>query len=172
MGMANDTTPRSTWFDAVITNLPSFPHLTFSRKALVVACLFLVGIIGYIDYLTGYERSLLLFYLLPISLAARFGSWTFGLAIVGISVAVWKQSDIAAGTPLLGWLFSPMRFLRACYRSYERLFLNWIDACVNGRRLCSGRSLSGSGLTRRLREWPIANDAVWARTCMTALGSI
>src|SRR6266700_3169206 len=110
MGMANDTIPRSTWFDAVITNLPSFPHLTFSRKALVVACLFLVGIIGYIDYLTGYERSLLLFYLLPISLAAWFGSLTFGLAIVGISVAVWKLSDLAAGIPAVGFWNAGMAF--------------------------------------------------------------
>src|SRR5438046_6974919 len=97
MGMANDTIPRSTWFDAVITNLPSFPHLTFSRKALVVACLFLVGIIGYIDYLTGYERSLLLFYLLPIYLAAWFGSLIFGLAFVGFSVEFWCKSDCDVG---------------------------------------------------------------------------
>ena len=108
--MANDTIPRSTWFDTVIANLPSFTRLTLSRKALVIACLFLVGIIGYIDYLTGYERSLLLFYLLPISLAAWFGSLTLGLAIVAVSVTVWKLSDLAAGIPALGFWNAGMAF--------------------------------------------------------------
>jgi hypothetical protein len=108
--MANDTIPRSTWFDTVIANLPSFTRLTLSRKALVIVCLFLVGIIGYIDYLTGYERSLLLFYLLPISLAAWFGSLALGLAIVAVSVAVWKLSDLAAGIPAVGFWNAGMAF--------------------------------------------------------------
>jgi hypothetical protein len=69
-----DVNLRRTPLDRVIVNLRNFPRLTVSRKSLVVACPFLVGIVGYIDYLTGYERSPLLFYLLPISLVAWFGS--------------------------------------------------------------------------------------------------
>ena len=80
----------------------SFPTFTLSRKVLIVLCLLLVGTIGYIDYLTGYERSLLLFYLLPISLAAWFGSLVFGCAIVIISVTVWVVANLAAGIPDIG----------------------------------------------------------------------
>jgi signal transduction histidine kinase len=77
----------------------------------VFICLFLVGVIGYIDYLTGYERSLLLFYLLPISLAAWFGSLILGSAIVVVSVLVWMLSDLAAGIPALGFWNVGMAFV-------------------------------------------------------------
>src|SRR5206468_4020140 len=53
------------------------------------------------DYLTGYEHSLLLFYLLPIFLATWFGSFALGFAIVIISVIVWMLSDLASGIPAL-----------------------------------------------------------------------
>jgi len=38
----------------------------------------LAALIGYVDYVTGYEHSMLLFYFLPISLAAWAGSFAFG----------------------------------------------------------------------------------------------
>jgi signal transduction histidine kinase len=72
------------------------------RNILITTCFSLVAIIGYIDYLTGYERSLLLFYLLPISLAAWFGNFVFALIVVFVSVTVWKLSDLAAGIPAVG----------------------------------------------------------------------
>ena len=59
--------------DKVMINLRNFRHIPFSRTSLAIACLLLTCLVGYADYLTGYERSLLLFYLLPISLAAWFG---------------------------------------------------------------------------------------------------
>jgi signal transduction histidine kinase len=97
-------------FDKGILRPRNLARLTLSRKALAVVCLLLVGIIGYIDYLTGYERSLLLFYLLPISLAAWFGSLIFSLAIVVVSVAAWKLSDLAAGIPAIGFWNAGMAF--------------------------------------------------------------
>ncbi|PYX06401.1 MAG: hypothetical protein DMG88_18435, partial [Acidobacteria bacterium] len=101
--MSIDTITRRSGFERFIANLRNFPRFTFSRTALAVGCLFLVGIVGYIDYLTGYERSLLLFYLLPISLATWFGGLVFGLAIAVVSVVVWMLSDVAAGIPALGF---------------------------------------------------------------------
>src|SRR5262249_39143583 len=56
-----------TVFDTLIVDLRNFRHLKFARTFLTIACLIFAGLIGYADYLTGYERSLLLFYLLPIS---------------------------------------------------------------------------------------------------------
>jgi signal transduction histidine kinase len=57
----------------------------------------LLVIVGVADYLTGFERSLLVFYLLPVSLAAWFVGWRFAVIICIMSVAVWIGGDIAAG---------------------------------------------------------------------------
>jgi signal transduction histidine kinase len=98
-----DKTVRETVFDNVIANVRDFRHFKFSRRSLAIACLILTGVIGYVDYLTGYERSLLLFYFLPISLAAWFGNFAFGIAIVVVCVIVWVLSDLASGIPALGF---------------------------------------------------------------------
>ena len=81
------------------------------RKSVVVVSLFLVGIVGYIDYLTGYERPLLLFYLLPISLAAWFSCFLTGLGVAVLSIAVSMLSDLAAGIPALGFWNAGMAFV-------------------------------------------------------------
>jgi len=94
---------RETVFDNVIADVRDFRHFKFSRRSLAIACLILTGVIGYVDYLTGYERSLLLFYFLPISLAAWFGTFAFGIAIVVVCVTVWVLSDLASGIPALGF---------------------------------------------------------------------
>jgi len=67
------------------------------------ACLLLVGCVGYIDYLTGYERTMLLFYLLPISLATWFLGLIGGLAIAVLSVVTTMVSDVVAGIPVMGF---------------------------------------------------------------------
>src|SRR5258705_8237313 len=87
----------------IIVNVRDFRHLKFSRRSLAIACLILTGVIGYVDYLTGYERSLLLFYFLPISLGAWFGNFAFGIAMVVACVIVWVLSDLASGIPALGF---------------------------------------------------------------------
>jgi signal transduction histidine kinase len=56
-------------------------------------------LLGYLDYLTGYEQSLLLFYLVPIALATWFGGLAFGLIFSGLSLCAWVLSDIFAGIP-------------------------------------------------------------------------
>jgi signal transduction histidine kinase len=108
MGTTVDTILRQAGFN-VTGNLRSSPSAVL-RAALLVASLFLVGIIGYVDYLTGYERPLLLFYLVPISLATWFGSLQIGLGIAVVSVAVSMLSDLAAGIPTLGLWNAGMAF--------------------------------------------------------------
>ncbi|HEU5235835.1 MAG TPA: sensor histidine kinase, partial [Pyrinomonadaceae bacterium] len=80
------------------------------KGALIAACLFLVAIIGYIDYVTGYERPLLLFYLLPIFLATWFESFLIGLGIAVASLVAWMVSDVAAGIPSLRYWNAGMAF--------------------------------------------------------------
>jgi signal transduction histidine kinase len=72
------------------------------RLTVAGLCLFLAGLVGYVDYLTGYERSLLLFYLVPISLATWFGGLVFGWVISVVCVVIWVLSDVAAGIPAVG----------------------------------------------------------------------
>jgi signal transduction histidine kinase len=82
-----------------------------SRKSVIVAGVLLVGIIGYVDYLTGYERPLLLFYLLPISLAAWSAGFVTGLGIAVLSIVVSMSSDVAAGIPAVGFWNAGMAFV-------------------------------------------------------------
>src|SRR5262245_48425248 len=97
-------------FDRLIAQLGNFRHVKFSRSALTIICLILIGAIGYVDYLTGYERSLRLFYLVPISLAACFGSFLFSLGMSVVCVVVWVLSDLASGIPALGFWNIEMAF--------------------------------------------------------------
>jgi signal transduction histidine kinase len=84
--------------------------ILYRRRTLIVACLVLVAVIGFIDYVTGYERPLLLFYLLPISLAVWFGNLLFGLSIAVIAIIAWMWSDLAAGIPAFGFWNVGMAF--------------------------------------------------------------
>jgi signal transduction histidine kinase len=63
----------------------------------------LLVIVGIADYLTGFERSLLVFYLLPVSLAVWFVSWRFAVIICLLGVAGWIAGDIAAGASYSSW---------------------------------------------------------------------
>src|SRR6516162_7494923 len=84
-----------------------------SRKSEIVTGLLLVGIIGYLDYSTGYDRPLLLFYLLPISLAAWFVGLITRLGIAALSTAVSTLCGAAAGIPSVRFWNGGMAFV--CY---------------------------------------------------------
>jgi signal transduction histidine kinase len=96
--------------DKIVADLRRTPLLQVSQTALIVTCLCIVGVIGYVDYLTGYERALLLFYIVPISVATWFGSLQFGLGIAAVSVAASMLSDLAAGIPTLDFWNAGMAF--------------------------------------------------------------
>jgi signal transduction histidine kinase len=104
------TGTRGSRFREIISGLGSPPRLAVPKPALIITCFFLVGVVGYIDYLTGYERPLLLFYLVPISLATWFGSFLIGLGIAVASVVAWIVSDLAAGIPAFGFWNAGMAF--------------------------------------------------------------
>lgn len=73
--------------------------LALGRGPMAMVSFVLVCIIGYIDFETGYERSLSLFYLVPISIGTWLVGLTFGIFIAVLSVVVWVMSDLAAGIP-------------------------------------------------------------------------
>src|SRR6266550_4421338 len=103
-------TMRRRVLNRAIVNLRNFYRLKISRKVLTIACLVLAGLIGYVDYLTGYEHSMLLFYFLPISLAAWFANFAFGITIVILCVTTWVLADLASGIPALGFWNIGMAF--------------------------------------------------------------
>jgi signal transduction histidine kinase len=57
----------------------------------------LLAIVGYADYFTGYEVSLIAFYLLPILFILRYAGPEFGFLMAVISPFVWLGADYAAG---------------------------------------------------------------------------
>ena len=93
---------RRAVFQRGLGNLRDFHRLKISRTSLAIVCLILAGLIGYVDYLTGYDHSMLLFYFLPISLAAWSANFAFGLIIVGLCVTTWVLADLASGIPAVG----------------------------------------------------------------------
>ncbi len=71
---------------------------------LLPACLLVVAAIGVVDFISGFETSLALFYLAPIAAMTWFKNITWGIAIAAASVAAWVAADIMAGIPhVLTW---------------------------------------------------------------------
>jgi diguanylate cyclase (GGDEF)-like protein len=75
-----------------------------SPAALAVLGFALVGLVGTIDFLTGYELSLSIFYLLPIVLVTWFANRRTGFVLCGSSAVVWMFVDYAAGHTYSYWL--------------------------------------------------------------------
>jgi signal transduction histidine kinase len=96
-------TMRRSVLNISTANLRNFYRLKISRTTLAIVCLVLATIIGYFDYVTGYEHSMLLFYFLPISLAAWFGNFAFGVVMVVVCVTTWVFADVGSGIPALGF---------------------------------------------------------------------
>jgi signal transduction histidine kinase len=59
--------------------------------------LLLLAVVGLIDYQAGFERSWLVFYLLPVALGTWFVGWRFGVIVCALSVTAWIVGDIEAG---------------------------------------------------------------------------
>jgi signal transduction histidine kinase len=133
-------------FNNVIARLRNLPRITFSSRSLAVTCLILSCLIGYADYLTGYKSSLLLFYLLPVSLAVWFGSFVFALAIALFCVLVWVLSDIASGIPAVEYWNNGMAFaafaLFAGVLSKLRTLIGELDRRVHERTAALQREMA------------------------------
>ena len=68
------------------------------RRALVPAgCLLLLGLLGYLDYVTGYEMSFFVFYSVPVGIAAWYlGRWP-AIATALAATATWLLADYFSG---------------------------------------------------------------------------
>ena len=70
---------------------------TWSKQSLVALCLGIVAVVGFADYLTGYEIFVFIFYLVAVFLAVWFVGFSFGVLISALSVLAWTSTNIAAG---------------------------------------------------------------------------
>ena len=69
-------------------------------KPFVIAVAFaLIGVVGILDFLTGYEFAFSLFYLIPISLVTWLTGRRLGIVASLVSTVVWIISDVAADNP-------------------------------------------------------------------------
>lgn len=73
----------------------SLDRLTRAKIISLAACG--VAVVGAVDFFTGYELSLSLFYLGPVALATWYGGRRQGIAIAMLSCAVWYAAELAAG---------------------------------------------------------------------------
>ncbi len=70
-----------------------------SRLALSIYCIIAILLIGDLDYLTGYQTSILTVYILPVGLAAIDIGAGFAVFLSVASVAISIASDIWDGMP-------------------------------------------------------------------------
>jgi diguanylate cyclase (GGDEF)-like protein len=70
-----------------------------SRGSILVLAAGLGAIVGSLDWLTGYEVSMSVFYLGPVAIAAWYGGRTAGMSTALISCVVWYVADLGAGHP-------------------------------------------------------------------------
>lgn len=68
-----------------------------SRPFLAVVSVLLVGMVGSLDYLTGYELSFSVVYLIPVALASWYLGLRFGIVICLLSTLVWLANDYSTG---------------------------------------------------------------------------
>src|SRR5205807_2939068 len=127
------------------------PHATFSNMAgliwltrmlksrfgVALFGLLIIASLGYLDYVTGYEQTFLLFYLVPIALGTWFGAFWIGITFSVLSIVAWIVSDIVAGVPTVGLWNIGMAFgsyaVFTTLLSKLRTLLNELDQRVRDR---------------------------------------
>ena len=70
---------------------------TWSKPSLTAISVAIVALVGWADYLTGYELFFFIFYLFAVFLAVWYASASCGVLISALSVTAWISSNIAAG---------------------------------------------------------------------------
>src|SRR5580692_6388668 len=70
---------------------------TRSRGFRMVLSLSMVGLVGLLDFRTGFELNFFAFYLIPVSLAVWFVGRGFGIVVSAFCVVVSITGDVVAG---------------------------------------------------------------------------
>ncbi len=65
-----------------------------TRPAILIIGFLLIAVLGVLDYMTGPDLSLFIFYLIPVSLATWFAGSAAGMALSVLSAVAWSLADI------------------------------------------------------------------------------
>ncbi|HSY74512.1 MAG TPA: sensor histidine kinase [Dongiaceae bacterium] len=76
----------------------------WSKPFLAAFCIELVIAIGFLDYVTGYEISFFIIYLIPVLLAVWRVGVPFAVVISLLSMMTWLGSNITAGWHFSNWI--------------------------------------------------------------------
>ncbi|MDF1677863.1 MAG: GGDEF domain-containing protein [Legionellaceae bacterium] len=68
-----------------------------SSQIYIFLCLFILGVIGYLDYSLGHEMGFSFFYLLPITLMALKFEFLFAIIFAVLSAFLWGGLDVLSG---------------------------------------------------------------------------
>jgi signal transduction histidine kinase len=100
--------------------LATRPH---QRRRLAYLTLALLVVVGLVDFLVGFELSLLVFYILPICTAVAAVGWRFGALVAVACVGSWLLGDFAAGASFArGWV----TFTNAFFALTTYLVIVWL----------------------------------------------
>ena len=76
-----------------------------NKIMLVTTGFLLIGVLGILDFVTGYDFAFSLFYVLPIYLITWAAGKNMGLAASAASAVVWVTADLITGHPYTNVLF-------------------------------------------------------------------
>ena len=82
----------------------------------------IVIVVGFFDWLTGYEIDFLLFYFLPVSLAAWFLGLGASLTLAVVCAIVWAGADLLSGHEYSSYLYAAWNTL---IRLVSFLIIGW-----------------------------------------------
>jgi diguanylate cyclase (GGDEF)-like protein len=68
-----------------------------SRASLWAMCLALIAVVGFLDYITGYDLSLSLFYLAPVAMLAWYDRGASAYLASSLSAVAWLLANTLAG---------------------------------------------------------------------------
>jgi diguanylate cyclase (GGDEF)-like protein len=122
-----------------------------SKRFWVVAGFALIGAIGILDYLTGYELAFSLFYLIPICLITWITSRRMGVIASLASASVWLTADILAGSSyshplILAW----NTLIRLSYFVFTTLLLSSLRGALERERELAGTDYLTGAVNSRL----------------------
>jgi hypothetical protein len=82
-----------------MTNAQELPRQASIRRIVSGWCVGagILGVIGWFDFITGYEIHFFALYFVPVAIAAWHVSLASGIAMSCLCAAVWLMADLAAG---------------------------------------------------------------------------
>jgi hypothetical protein len=63
----------------------------------IVGCFLMLGVLGWLDYITGYEMSFFVFYSVPVGLAAWYVGWWPAIGVALGATVSWLLADYFGG---------------------------------------------------------------------------